>query len=77
MTRWVIIAHLPILTTAVIVNFIGEMHSENLFLALINSAVYVVFFYGSEKHMADYYSKMQKNKPKKSINKVTDAFFIV
>ena len=50
------------------------MNSQNLFLALVNSTVYVVFFYGSEKHSADYYSKMQNNKPKKSINKVTDAF---
>jgi uncharacterized membrane protein YphA (DoxX/SURF4 family) len=61
LTRWAIIAQLPILVAAVIINFMGEMHSQNLFLALITLAICVFFlFYGSGKHSADYYFKMQK-----------------
>lgn len=61
LTRWAIIAQLPILIAAVIINFMGEMHSQNLFLALITLAICVFFlFYGSGKHSADYYFKMQK-----------------
>ncbi|OYX83740.1 MAG: DoxX family membrane protein [Flavobacteriales bacterium 32-34-25] len=59
LTRWAIIAQLPILMGAVLVNFMGEMHSESLFLALATLAVCVFFlFYGSGKHSADYYFKM-------------------
>lgn len=61
LTRWAIIAQLPILISAVIINFMGEMHSQNLLLALITLAICVFFlFYGSGKHSADYYFKMQK-----------------
>lgn len=61
LTRWAIIAQLPILIAAVIINFMGEMHSQNLFLALVTLAICVFFlFYGSGKHSADYYFKMQK-----------------
>ena len=61
LTRWAIIAQLPVLVAAVIINFMGEMHSQNLFLALITLAICVFFlFYGSGKHSADYYFKMQK-----------------
>jgi uncharacterized membrane protein YphA (DoxX/SURF4 family) len=61
LTRWAIIAQLPVLISAVIINFMGEMHSQNLFLALITLAICVFFlFYGSGKHSADYYFKMQK-----------------
>ena len=61
LTRWAIIAQLPILAAAVIINFMGEMHSQNLLLALITLAICVFFlFYGSGKHSADYYFKMQK-----------------
>ena len=61
LTRWAIIAQLPILIAAVIINFMGEMQSQNLFLALITLAICVFFlFYGSGKHSADYYFKMQK-----------------
>ena len=61
LTRWAIIAQLPILVAAVIINFMGEMHSQNLLLALITLAICVFFlFYGSGKHSADYYFKMQK-----------------
>jgi uncharacterized membrane protein YphA (DoxX/SURF4 family) len=61
LTRWAIMAQLPILLAAVIINFMGEMQSQNLFLALITLAICVFFlFYGSGKHSADYYFKMQK-----------------
>jgi uncharacterized membrane protein YphA (DoxX/SURF4 family) len=61
LTRWAIIAQLPILVSAVIINFMGEMHSQNLLLALTTLGICVFFlFYGSGKHSADYYFKMQK-----------------
>ena len=61
LTRWAIIAQLPILIAAIIINFMGEMHSQNLLLALFTLAICVFFlFYGSGKHSADYYFKMQK-----------------
>ncbi|MFE3870507.1 DoxX family protein [Flavobacterium sp. ZS1P70] len=61
LTRWAIIAQLPILISAIIINFMGEMHSQNLLLALFTLAICVFFlFYGSGKHSADYYFKMQK-----------------
>jgi putative oxidoreductase len=61
LTRWAIIAQLPILVAAIIINFLGEMHSQNLLLALMTLAICVFFlFYGSGKHSADYYFKMQK-----------------
>lgn len=61
LTRWAIIAQLPILIAAIIINFMGEMHSQNLFLAIVTLAICSFFlFYGSGKHSADYYFKMQK-----------------
>ena len=61
LTRWAIIAQLPILIAAIVINFMGEMHSQNLFLALITLVICSFFlFYGSGKHSADYYFKMQK-----------------
>lgn len=61
LTRWAIIAQLPILLGAVVINFMGEMHSENLLQALIVLGFCIFFaFYGSGKNSADYYFKMQK-----------------
>lgn len=61
LTRWAIIAQLPILFGAVLVNFMGEMHSQNLLLAIAILMVCVFFLiYGSGKHSADYYFKMNK-----------------
>lgn len=61
LTRWAIIAQLPILIGAVIINFMGEMNIQNLFIALITLAICVFFmFYGSGKNSADYYFKMEK-----------------
>jgi len=61
LTRWAIIAQLPILIGAILINFLGEMNVTNLILASITFAVSVFFlFYGSGKHSADYYFKMEK-----------------
>jgi len=61
LTRWAIIAQLPILIGAIVVNFMGEMHSQNLLMAFIILLVCAFFlFYGSGKHSADYYFKMEK-----------------
>lgn len=61
LTRWSIIAQLPILIGAVLINFVGEMNTKNLILSLVVFLVCLFFlFYGSGKHSADYYFKMQK-----------------
>lgn len=61
LTRWAIIAQLPILIGAVVVNFMGEMHSQNLFFSLLILIISLFFLiYGSGKHSADYYFKMQE-----------------
>jgi len=61
LTRWAIAAQLPILFGAVLVNFMGQMHSESLILALVVLLICIFFlFYGSGKHSADYYFKMQQ-----------------
>ncbi|MFM9826917.1 DoxX family protein [Flavobacterium sp.] len=61
LTRWAIISQLPILLGAVMINFMGEMHSQNLLLSIIVLIICFFFlFYGSGKNSADYYFKMQK-----------------
>ncbi|NHF59479.1 DoxX family protein [Flavobacteriaceae bacterium TP-CH-4] len=61
LTRWAVLAQLPILIGAVLVNFLGIMNPTNLILALSALAICVFFlFYGSGKHSMDYYLKMQK-----------------
>ncbi|MEW4924999.1 DoxX family protein [Algibacter sp. 2305UL17-15] len=61
LTRWAILAQLPILIGAVIINFIGEMHSNNLIMALITLLTCIFFLlYGSGKNSLDYYFKMQQ-----------------
>ncbi|TGV04021.1 DoxX family protein [Flavivirga rizhaonensis] len=61
LTRWAIIAQLPILIGAIVINFVGEMISNNLFLAVITLFVCLFFLiYGSGKNSLDYYFKMQK-----------------
>lgn len=61
LTRWAIIAQLPILIGAILINFVGEMNTLNLLLASITFLVSVFFmFYGSGKRSADYYLKMQQ-----------------
>ena len=61
LTRWAVLAQLPILIGAVLVNFLGEMNSSNLILASVTLLVCLFFLvYGSGKHSSDYYFKMQK-----------------
>lgn len=61
LTRWAAIAMLPILFGAILVNFLGEMDVSNLLTALLVFAACIFFtFYGSGKHSADYYLKMQQ-----------------
>jgi putative oxidoreductase len=61
LTRWAIIAQLPILLGAIVINFMGEMRSENLLQAIVIFAFCLFFsFYGSGKNSADYYFKMEK-----------------
>jgi putative oxidoreductase len=61
LTRWFIIAQLPILIGAILINFTGEMQSQNLLLSLLLLGISIFFLiYGSGKHSADYYFKMQE-----------------
>jgi putative oxidoreductase len=61
LTRWALWAQLPILIGAVIINFIGEMVIQNLLISTLTLLISIFFlFFGSGKHSADYYFKMQK-----------------
>ncbi len=61
LTRWAIVSQLPILLAAFLINFFGEMSITNLVLSLSLLLICIFFlFYGSGKHSADYYFKMQQ-----------------
>lgn len=61
LTRWAIWAQLPILIGAVFVAALGYASPSSLLLAIVTMIVCVFFlFYGSGKHSADYYFKMQQ-----------------
>ncbi|GAA4270169.1 DoxX family protein [Hyunsoonleella aestuarii] len=61
LTRWAILAQVPILIGAIAINFVGDMNSNNLILAIVTLFVCAFFLiYGSGKHSADYYLKMQQ-----------------
>ncbi len=61
LTRWAVAAQIPILIGAILINFLGEMNVANLITATITLMVCCFFFvYGSGKHSADYYLKMQQ-----------------
>ena len=61
LTRLAIIAQLPILIGAILINFLGEMDYSNLLMSSVTLSTCVFFlFYGSGKHSADYYFKMQQ-----------------
>lgn len=61
LTRWAIIAQLPILVGAVLINFYGGMDVNNLIVATATFGISVFFvFYGGGKHSADYYFKMEQ-----------------
>ncbi len=61
LTRWAILAQLPLLIGAVLINFFGEMNTANLLLSNIVLLLCVFFLlYGSGKHSVDKYLKMQQ-----------------
>lgn len=61
LSRWAIFAQLPILLGAILINFIGKMDFYNLVLSFSLFAICLFFLmYGSGKHSADYYFKMQQ-----------------
>ncbi|MBC3759055.1 DoxX family protein [Hyunsoonleella sp. SJ7] len=61
LTRWAVIAQLPILIGAIVINFAGEMNTGNLVLAIVTLMVCGFFLmYGSGKRSLDYYFKMQQ-----------------
>ncbi len=61
LTRWSLIVQLPILVGAIIINCMGEMHTQNLLLSIVTLAICLAFIlYGSGKHSADYYFKIQE-----------------
>ena len=61
LTRWAIIAQLPILAGAVLINFVGTMNTSNFLIALVVLLVCIFFlFYGSGKHSVDKYLRMQQ-----------------
>ena len=61
LTRWAAIAQLPILIGAVLINIVGDMNGAALALAAVSLILCIFFiFYGSGKHSADYYFKMQQ-----------------
>jgi uncharacterized membrane protein YphA (DoxX/SURF4 family) len=60
LTRWALIAQLPVLLGAILINFVGVLDWSNLLLATVVLAVTIFFiFYGSGKHSVDYYLKMK------------------
>lgn len=61
LTRWAIIAQLPILIGAVTINFIGEMNATDLLISTSALLICIFFlFFGSGKHSMDKYFKMQQ-----------------
>ena len=61
LSRWALFAQLPILLGAILINFVGKMDYQNLFLSVLFFGICIFFLiYGSGKHSADYYFKMQQ-----------------
>ncbi|MGY5847494.1 DoxX family protein [Salegentibacter sp. HM20] len=61
LTRWAIVAQLPILVGAILINFMGDFNGARLFEAAIVFLICIFFlFYGSGKHSADYMMKMRQ-----------------
>ena len=61
LTRWALWAQIPIFIGAIAVNFIGPFNTENFILSSLTLVVSIFFLiYGSGKHSADYYFKMQQ-----------------
>ena len=60
LTRWASIAQIPILIGAVLINIMIEADTTSLILSLTVLALLLFFtIYGSGRHSADYYFKMQ------------------
>ncbi|MEO8934617.1 MAG: DoxX family protein, partial [Xanthomarina sp.] len=61
LTRWAIIAQIPVLIGAILINFMGDFNTSNFILASVTFLICMFFmFYGSGKHSSDYYFKMQQ-----------------
>jgi uncharacterized membrane protein YphA (DoxX/SURF4 family) len=61
LTRWAIVAQLPILVVAILINFLGVMNTSNLLVAIAILVLCIFFLiYGSGKHSVDKYLKMEK-----------------
>ncbi len=61
LTRLSVAVQIPILLGAVSINIIGDMHTGNFITSLIAFLLCIFFLvYGSGKHSADYYFKMQQ-----------------
>lgn len=61
LTRWALIAQIPVLIGAVLINILGEMHVGNMLISSIVLLLSIFFaLYGSGKHSADYYFKMEQ-----------------
>ena len=61
LTRWAVIAQLPIIIGAVIINFSSDMNTTDLIMAVVTLLLCIFFLlYGSGKRSADYYFKMQQ-----------------
>jgi putative oxidoreductase len=61
LTRWAIFSQLPILLGAFLINFTHQMNVINMLLSLSIFLICLFFlFYGSGKHSADYYFKMNQ-----------------
>ena len=61
LTRWAIIAQLPIIIGAVIINFGDNFETTDLIIAIVTLLLCIFFLlYGSGKRSADYYFKMQQ-----------------
>ncbi|RNL89902.1 DoxX family membrane protein [Sinomicrobium pectinilyticum] len=61
LTRLSVAVQIPILMGAVSINIIGDMHTGNFITSLIAFLLCIFFLvYGSGKHSADYYFKMQQ-----------------
>lgn len=61
LTRWALLAQIPILTGAVLINILGPMQLINFISASCILLLSIFFIaYGSGKHSADYYFKMEQ-----------------
>lgn len=61
LTRWALIAQIPVLIGAVLINILGTMNALSIVTASIILLLSIFFIvYGSGKHSADYYFKMEQ-----------------